>query len=163
MASECSCCLASSLGTALDAGQVLAKRGLGGHGIAGISTEAIMSALLKPSRLRDHSEYHAALRELEELFLCDPNSPAGKRFDQLVSMIDEFDCRSGKVDACRPGNVGQVAEDDPCTDWHRHLPNTPEEAERERRLYGMHADPLSGLPTTDDPECDLAREATIRR
>jgi len=123
-----------------------------------------MSDRLKPSRLRDHSEYHAALRELEELFLCDPNSPAGQRFDQLVSMIDEFDSRSGNADECRPVNVNQTAEDSrEDRPWHRHLPNTPEEAERERRLYGMHADPLSGLPTTDDPECDLAREATIRR
>jgi hypothetical protein len=125
----------------------------------------MMSAPLKPSRLRDHSEYHAALRELEELFLCDPNSPAGQRFEQLVSMIDEFDCRSGNVDDCRPANRNERAEGDSCSDrpWHRHLPNTPEEAERERRLYGTHADALSGLPTTDDPECDLAREATIRR
>jgi len=116
-----------------------------------------MSDSLKPSRLRDHAEYHAALRELEELFLCDPGSPAGYRFDQLVAMVDEYDCRRGNED--------QVAEEDTCSDRpsHRPLPNTPEEAERERRLYGMHADPLSGLPTTDDPECDLAREATIRR
>ena len=116
-----------------------------------------MSDRLKPSRLRDHAEYHAALRELEELFLCDPGSPAGHRFDQLVAMIDEFDGR--------PDNAGQPAAQDRCNDrpWDRPLPNTPEEAERERRLYGMHADPLSGLPTTDDPECDLAREATIRR
>ncbi len=110
-----------------------------------------MSARLKPSRLRDREEYHAALHELEELFLCEPNSPAGRRFDQLVAMIDEFDCR-------REG--GQSPQQD-C--GHRPLPNTPDEAERERRLYGRHADPLSGLPTTDNPECDLAREATIRR
>ena len=31
-------------------------------------------------------------------------------------------------------------------------PYTAEEAERERRLYGAHADPLSGLPLTSDPE-----------
>jgi len=105
--------------------------------------------------LRDREEYHAALRELEELFLCDPNSPAGRRFDQLVAMIDEFDCR-------RDGDQTPQQE---CGDrpGRRSLPNTPEEAERERRLYGRHAHPLSGLPTTDNPECDLASEATIRR
>ena len=117
-----------------------------------------MSDRLKPSRLRDHAEYHAALRELEELFLCEPSSPAGQRFEQLVAMIDEFDCRRGNQD--QAAEVGSCSSDRPA---HRQLPNTPEEAERERRLYGMHADPLSGLPTTDDPECDLAREATIRR
>jgi len=42
-------------------------------------------------------------------------------------------------------------------------PYTAEEAEHERRLYGAHADPLTGLPTTADPEGDARRESTIRR
>ena len=42
-------------------------------------------------------------------------------------------------------------------------PYTAEEAERERRLYGAHADPLSGLPLTIDPEGDNRRDSTIRR
>jgi len=42
-------------------------------------------------------------------------------------------------------------------------PYTVEEAENERRLYGMHADPLSGLPLTRDPEGDTRRDSTIRR
>ena len=42
-------------------------------------------------------------------------------------------------------------------------PYTAEEAERERRLYGAHADPLSGLPLTSDPEGDNRRNSTIRR
>jgi len=67
---------------------------------------------LQPSRLRDQAEYHAALRELEELFLCDPNSPAGLRFDQLVAMIDEFDSRSG--------NTICTSEKDLCSDPRRH-------------------------------------------
>ena len=54
-----------------------------------------MSNRLQPARLRNHAEYHGALSELEELFLCDPDSPSGHRFDQLVAMIDEFDCRPG--------------------------------------------------------------------
>lgn len=117
-----------------------------------------MSHKLQPSRLRDQVEYHAALRELEQLFLCDPNSPAGHRFDHLVAIIDEFDCR--------PGNGMPASNEDPCSDRSRQppaLPKTQQEAERERRLYGVHADPLTDLPTTEDPECDLAREATIRR
>jgi hypothetical protein len=43
------------------------------------------------------------------------------------------------------------------------LPYTPEEAERERRLYGTHADPLTGLPLTSTPELDNQRDSTIRR
>jgi len=42
-------------------------------------------------------------------------------------------------------------------------PFTPEEAEKERRLYGAHADPMSGLPLTSDPEGDNRRASTIRR
>ena len=42
-------------------------------------------------------------------------------------------------------------------------PFTPEEAERERRLYGTHSDPLTGLPLTSDPEGDNRRNSTIRR
>lgn len=99
---------------------------------------------LQPSRLRDYAEYHAALRELEELFLCDPDSPAGHRFDQLVGMIDEFDCRTGNAMPAAIENRDRPSEGP--------LARTREEA-----------DPLSGLPTSNDPECHLAREATIRR
>jgi len=42
-------------------------------------------------------------------------------------------------------------------------PYTAEEAERERRLYGTHADPLSGLPLTSQPARDNRRSSTIRR
>jgi uncharacterized membrane protein len=42
-------------------------------------------------------------------------------------------------------------------------PYTAEEAERERRLHGAHADPLSGLPLTSDPLRDNRRSSTIRR
>lgn len=40
---------------------------------------------------------------------------------------------------------------------------TKEEAERERRLYGMHVDPLTGPPLTLDAEGDNRRDSTIRR
>ena len=42
-------------------------------------------------------------------------------------------------------------------------PFTPEEAERERRTYGTHSDPLTGLPVTSDPDGDNRRSSTIRR
>ena len=41
-------------------------------------------------------------------------------------------------------------------------PYTAEEAERERRLYGAHSDPLSGLPLTKDPVRENRRGSTIR-
>jgi hypothetical protein len=41
-------------------------------------------------------------------------------------------------------------------------PYTLAEAERERQLYGTHADALSGLPTTSDPERDNRDDSTIR-
>jgi hypothetical protein len=37
------------------------------------------------------------------------------------------------------------------------------EAERERRVYGVHPDPLTRLPTTADPEADLREATTIRK
>lgn len=43
------------------------------------------------------------------------------------------------------------------------LPQTKEEGDRERRLFGLHPDPLTGLPLTTDPEADNVRSATIRR
>jgi hypothetical protein len=42
-------------------------------------------------------------------------------------------------------------------------PYTPQEAERERRLYGSHADPLSGLPLSKDPARENRKASTIRR
>ena len=42
-------------------------------------------------------------------------------------------------------------------------PFTAEEAERERRLYGTHADPLSGLPLSSSAARDSRRSSTIRR
>ena len=50
------------------------------------------------------------------------------------------------------------------TNWRAPtLPYSPEEAERERRQYGAHADPLTGMPVTADPELDNVVETTIRR
>ena len=51
--------------------------------------------------------------------------------------------------------------------WHgwdsSTKPFTPEEAERERRIYGTHSDPLTGLPVTSDSDGDNRRSSTIRR
>lgn len=53
-----------------------------------------MSHCLDPTRLHDYTEYEAALSELEELLLSDPDTPAGRRFDELIALVEEFDRRN---------------------------------------------------------------------
>ncbi len=52
-----------------------------------------MKHLLDPMTLHDDGEYALAIHELEELLLADPDTPAGRRFDELVALIEEFDAR----------------------------------------------------------------------
>ena len=44
-----------------------------------------MSHLLDPQHLDNEAAYLAALDELEELMATDPDTPAGRRFDELVA------------------------------------------------------------------------------
>ena len=52
-----------------------------------------MSHLLDPDHLANDTEYAAALGELEDLMLADPDTPAGRRFDELVRLIEDFEAR----------------------------------------------------------------------
>jgi HTH-type transcriptional regulator/antitoxin HigA len=52
-----------------------------------------MSHLLDPSRLAADTDYLAALDELEDLMLADPDTPAGRRFDELVALIEDYEAR----------------------------------------------------------------------
>ena len=52
-----------------------------------------MSHLFDPPCLRDEAAYVAALDELEDLMLADPDTPAGCRFDELVVLIEEYEAR----------------------------------------------------------------------
>jgi hypothetical protein len=52
-----------------------------------------MPHLLDPQRLDDEAAYLAALDELEELMATDPDTPAGRRFDELVALIEEYEAR----------------------------------------------------------------------
>jgi antitoxin component HigA of HigAB toxin-antitoxin module len=52
-----------------------------------------MPHLLDPQRLDSEAAYQAALDELEELMVTDPDTPAGRRFDELVELIDEYEAR----------------------------------------------------------------------
>ena len=57
-----------------------------------------MPHLLDPQRLDSEAAYLAALDELEELMATDPDTPAGRRFDELVELIEEYETRN-----CAPG------------------------------------------------------------
>lgn len=52
-----------------------------------------MPHLLDPARLDCEAAYFAALDELEELMATDPDTPAGRRFDELVALIEEYEAR----------------------------------------------------------------------
>lgn len=58
-----------------------------------------MSHLLDPSCLRDDAV--AALDELEDLMLADPDTPGGRRFDELVVLIEEYEARRDGYDLAR--------------------------------------------------------------
>jgi antitoxin component HigA of HigAB toxin-antitoxin module len=48
--------------------------------------------VLVPS-LRDDRDYARALDELEELFLSEAGTPEGRRFDELVRLIEDYEAR----------------------------------------------------------------------
>lgn len=52
-----------------------------------------MPHLLDPQRLDNETAYLAALDELEELMAIDPDTPAGRRSDELVELIEEYEAR----------------------------------------------------------------------
>ncbi len=57
--------------------------------------------------IRDERDYAAALDEFDGLVLSEPGTPPGRRFDELVRLIDEYACRrSGYVGPWRGIAVG---------------------------------------------------------
>jgi antitoxin component HigA of HigAB toxin-antitoxin module len=52
-----------------------------------------MPHVLDPQRLDTEAAYLAALDELEELMATDPDTPAGRRFDELAALIEEYEAR----------------------------------------------------------------------
>lgn len=63
-----------------------------------------MSHVLDPVHLFTDAHYTAALDELEELMLSDPDTPAGRRFDELVALIEEYEARNWPAEVPpRPG------------------------------------------------------------
>jgi len=60
-----------------------------------------MSHLLDPPRLTSEAAYVAALDELEDLMLADPGTPGGRRFDELVTLIEEYEAERDGYDLRR--------------------------------------------------------------
>ena len=60
-----------------------------------------MAHVLDPAQLRDDSQYVAALDELEDLMLADPDTPGGRRFDELVRLIEDYETRRDGYDLDR--------------------------------------------------------------
>jgi antitoxin component HigA of HigAB toxin-antitoxin module len=61
-----------------------------------------MAHLLDPARLDTESAYLAALDELEDLMATDPDTPAGRRFDALLALIEDYEARHGADKASTP-------------------------------------------------------------
>ena len=55
----------------------------------------MMTTELDEECIQDEREYIAALDQLEALIMCDPDTPAGRRFDMLVQMIEEYEAHRG--------------------------------------------------------------------
>ncbi len=60
-----------------------------------------MTHVLDPAQIRDDAQYSAALDELEDLMLADPGTPAGRRFDELVRLIEHYEARRDGYDLDR--------------------------------------------------------------
>jgi antitoxin component HigA of HigAB toxin-antitoxin module len=45
------------------------------------------------SAIRDDRDHAAALDELDDLMLSEPGTPPGRRFDELVLLIDDYEAR----------------------------------------------------------------------
>lgn len=68
-----------------------------------------MSHVLDPDHLVTDAHYSAALDELEELMLSDPDTPAGRRFDELVALIEEYEARNWPAELPPRAGVRQPA------------------------------------------------------
>ena len=58
-----------------------------------------MSHILDPKRLLNDDDYCAAMNELEGLMAADPDTPQGRRFDELAALIDDYEGAHRSADA----------------------------------------------------------------
>ena len=60
-----------------------------------------MTHLLDPPALADDAAYAAALDELDDLMMAEDGTPAGRRFDELSVLIEEYEARRDGYDLAR--------------------------------------------------------------
>jgi antitoxin component HigA of HigAB toxin-antitoxin module len=54
-----------------------------------------MANALDPKQLHSESDYRAAVGEMRDLIMADPETPAGRRFDELLRRIEEYEDSQG--------------------------------------------------------------------
>ena len=64
-----------------------------------------MTHLLDPLVLADDAAYAAALDELDDLMLAEPDTPAGQRFEELTALIEDYEARRDGYDLARMRTV----------------------------------------------------------
>jgi len=140
------------IGPIVAAGPVFAM--LGGAG-AGAVAGGLIGALTEAGVSGEHANYYAeTVRRGGALVTVKVDESRADRATEIMRQNGAIDLDE-RVLRWREGGWNG---------WNPSArPYTAEEAERERRLYGAHADPLSGLPVTSDPEGDNRRDSTIRR
>ncbi len=140
------------LGPVLAAGPLLAAlTGAGAGAVAG----GLVGALTEEGVPEEHALYYAEIvRRGGALVAVRTDDVRAERAAEIMRAHGGIDIEER---ASRWREAGWSGWDESTR------PYTKEEAEREWRLYGMHADPLTGLPLTIDPEGDNRRESTIRR
>jgi uncharacterized membrane protein len=122
---------------------------------AGAVTGGLIGALTGEGIPEEHATYYAeAVRRGGAIITVRADDTRADRAAEIMLMNGGIDIDER---AARWRDAGWTGFDGSAR------PYSVEEAERERRLYGMHADPLSGLPLTLDPEGDTRRDSTIRR
>jgi antitoxin component HigA of HigAB toxin-antitoxin module len=57
--------------------------------------------LRNPAEIADDAQYAAALDELEDLMLAEPGSAGARRFDELATLIEEYEARRDGYDLAR--------------------------------------------------------------
>ena len=139
------------IGPIIAAGPLVAT--LSGAGVGALAG-GLIGALTEAGVPEDHASFYAeSVRRGGTLVTVRADSARAERAAEIMRDHGAVDL-DARVSRWREnGWNGWVASG---------LPYTVEEAERERRLYGEHADPLTGLPMTGEPERDSQRDSTLR-
>jgi hypothetical protein len=125
-------------------------------GLLGALTDAFVSPQQADGKAQSREEVFRAHAPLDE--------NAARGWVALDADLRAANWRDSVWTGWNASALPRPSEEIECeTNGNTSVSPTPDEAERERRLYGMHTDPLSGLPVTEDPEHDNLVAETIRR